>query len=531
MAHDVFISYSSKDKPIADAVCANIEAEGIRCWIAPRDIAPGDDWPTAVTTAITKSRVMVLIFSSNSNSSDDVGRELMLAANSKLVIIPFKIENIEPEPGKQYYLARTHWLDAMNPPTQEQITILVRRVASILPATGIIPPIKTEPIPEKRIPEQPTPPPTRSAPAKRRGKLWPLWTVLALVVLGVIAWIVFSGMLNPFKAAGVPTRTFMDLSILTPPNSTVTPVDFSSMSGTWSGTAINNSTQQEMQVTISFLATCATDQVCAHFDNPTLKCSGDFAFVQMTAGMFEFKAMNTIGLCRVARDFLLPQSGDTLLYISQSGEFGETRGVLQKSSDTSLSADFNDPAFNGIFDSATWLMTENSSPWYSIGQSDGAMVFKTQFLLGSQLAKLNSLQHWYLGEFRYAEARLKLDRAITGENANVALTLSDLGIWWAGCGLQEGKPDPFIWCGQGENQTDYMSGSHYVEYGKWYTVRVEFDPQTAKFNTYIDNSPFYSWQPANIDEIKKKELQVAIGLWTDSNTSITGYVDDVRIGK
>ncbi len=36
MAHDVFISYSSKDKPIADAVCANIEAAGIRCWVAPR---------------------------------------------------------------------------------------------------------------------------------------------------------------------------------------------------------------------------------------------------------------------------------------------------------------------------------------------------------------------------------------------------------------------------------------------------------------------------------------------------------------
>ena len=133
MAQDVFISYSSRDKPIADAICANLEANSIRCWIAPRDIAPGEDWPTAIARAISHSRVMVLVFSAFSNSSEDVSRELMLAAKNKLVIIPFKIENIEPEPGKEYYLARTHWLDAINPPTQEQIQELINCVKALVP--------------------------------------------------------------------------------------------------------------------------------------------------------------------------------------------------------------------------------------------------------------------------------------------------------------------------------------------------------------------------------------------------------------
>ena len=66
MTHDVFISHSSKDKPVADAVCANLEAAGVRCWIAPRDIAPGEDWPTAITMASAQSRIMVLIFSASS---------------------------------------------------------------------------------------------------------------------------------------------------------------------------------------------------------------------------------------------------------------------------------------------------------------------------------------------------------------------------------------------------------------------------------------------------------------------------------
>ena len=31
MAHDVFISYSKKDKAVADAICARLEQDGVRC--------------------------------------------------------------------------------------------------------------------------------------------------------------------------------------------------------------------------------------------------------------------------------------------------------------------------------------------------------------------------------------------------------------------------------------------------------------------------------------------------------------------
>lgn len=41
MAHDIFISYSTQDKAVADAVCATLEKNKIRCWIAPRDVIPG----------------------------------------------------------------------------------------------------------------------------------------------------------------------------------------------------------------------------------------------------------------------------------------------------------------------------------------------------------------------------------------------------------------------------------------------------------------------------------------------------------
>ena len=46
--HEVFISYSSKDKKWADAACAVLEKRRIRCWVAPRDITPGTEWGAAI---------------------------------------------------------------------------------------------------------------------------------------------------------------------------------------------------------------------------------------------------------------------------------------------------------------------------------------------------------------------------------------------------------------------------------------------------------------------------------------------------
>ena len=133
MAHDVFISHSTKDIALADAICAALEAgKKIKCWIAPRDIIPGDKWASAIVEAIDNSRIMVLIFSQNSNNSEDVLNELLLAKDSGVLIIPFRIEDILPKGEMEYYLKRTHWLDAADPPTEKQIQKLVETVNRLL---------------------------------------------------------------------------------------------------------------------------------------------------------------------------------------------------------------------------------------------------------------------------------------------------------------------------------------------------------------------------------------------------------------
>ncbi len=132
MAHDVFISYASQDKTIANAVCAALEEAKIRCWIAPRDIRSGENWAEAISKAIKGSQVMVLLFTESSNQSKQVSKELTLAVNSEAVIVPFKIDDILPSGLMEFYLSDTHWLDAMNPPTSRQIQQLVETVQHTL---------------------------------------------------------------------------------------------------------------------------------------------------------------------------------------------------------------------------------------------------------------------------------------------------------------------------------------------------------------------------------------------------------------
>ena len=97
--HDVFISYLTLDKPISDAVCAALEGHGIRCWVAPRDITPGQDWSDAIIDAFADCRVCLLILSTASNQSDQVKREFQNAVSEAKPILPFR--PAVPNPGRR----------------------------------------------------------------------------------------------------------------------------------------------------------------------------------------------------------------------------------------------------------------------------------------------------------------------------------------------------------------------------------------------------------------------------------------------
>ena len=130
--HDVIISYSTHDKAVADAVCAGLEAKKITCWIAPRDILPGTNYQESIVDAIDSSKIMVLIFSANSNDSSHVLSELTRAINKKVIIIPFRIEDVVPSKSIEYLISIPHWLDAMTPPLEKHIRELEETVKILI---------------------------------------------------------------------------------------------------------------------------------------------------------------------------------------------------------------------------------------------------------------------------------------------------------------------------------------------------------------------------------------------------------------
>ena len=133
---DVFVSHSTRNKAVADAVTTYLEAAGHRCWIAPRDIAPGRSYGEAILDGIYSTRAFVLVFSGEANQSRHVLKEVERAINADKVVVPFRIESVMPSGAMEYFLSTDQWLDALTRPLDPHLAALERTVAGILGRTA-----------------------------------------------------------------------------------------------------------------------------------------------------------------------------------------------------------------------------------------------------------------------------------------------------------------------------------------------------------------------------------------------------------
>ena len=78
--------------------------------MAPESLMPGEQWGQAISRAIPGSCLMVLLWSNESMQSEQVINELTLADRSGVMILPFRVDDVEPEGAFKYYLYKTHWL-------------------------------------------------------------------------------------------------------------------------------------------------------------------------------------------------------------------------------------------------------------------------------------------------------------------------------------------------------------------------------------------------------------------------------------
>lgn len=127
MERTVFISHSTADKAIADAICHRLEEAGVRCWIAPRDIT-NSDWAGSIMDGLRRSEVYVVVISRNSIESPEVTKEVTEATHTCRYILPFKVDDEMLSDRLQYHLGPCHWLDAVTPPLEQRIDDLLQRI-------------------------------------------------------------------------------------------------------------------------------------------------------------------------------------------------------------------------------------------------------------------------------------------------------------------------------------------------------------------------------------------------------------------
>lgn len=100
-----FISHSSKDAEFAFRLVEILETEGIKCWIAPRDIPTGSNYAAEILEAIQSSCCVALIFTEEANSSPHVLREVERAITYRRPILPLKSAAVSPTGAFDYFLA------------------------------------------------------------------------------------------------------------------------------------------------------------------------------------------------------------------------------------------------------------------------------------------------------------------------------------------------------------------------------------------------------------------------------------------
>jgi TIR domain len=132
LRRDVFVSYSKPDADTAIEIVSHLEARAIQCWYAGRDVPAGADWPGEIVNAIGAARVMVLVFSPSANNSSQVRREVMLAMDKSVRVVPFRITDIAPSATLEYFLSGQQWVDAFPPPLAPHCERLCAQLDSLL---------------------------------------------------------------------------------------------------------------------------------------------------------------------------------------------------------------------------------------------------------------------------------------------------------------------------------------------------------------------------------------------------------------
>lgn len=103
----VFLCHSSKDAAQAEALVEALEAVGVGCWLAPRDVESGTPYPRQLVRAIADCGVFLILVTTHAVDSEHVLRELEQAAKRRRPLLPVVVGGAMSD-DLDYYLGAVH---------------------------------------------------------------------------------------------------------------------------------------------------------------------------------------------------------------------------------------------------------------------------------------------------------------------------------------------------------------------------------------------------------------------------------------
>jgi TolB-like protein len=254
----IFISYASQDSVAANKVCAALEAAALPCWIAPRDVRPGEPYAAAIVEAINACRLLVLVLTKNAVDSRHVLREVERASSKNRSVLSLRLDACELPPELEYFLSANQWLDASGGTLESALPALIASVRR-----------------SARTEARPAATSAAGAPAGRRLNR-PLVALAALVV-AVLGYFAFDKLWLPrHLAAGTtgnaaPAAAGSATPAFTPPPHSIAVLPFVNMSGDPKQDYFSDGMSEEL---LNSLASVRDLQVAARTSSFSFKGSG-----------------------------------------------------------------------------------------------------------------------------------------------------------------------------------------------------------------------------------------------------------------
>ena len=125
----IYLAYSSRDRSEAERVARTLEKNGFPCFMASRDLMPGQSWADTVITTIENAPMMIVIAGDNTFDSNQIIREISYASQlNKPILIAALIPHVDLHGAAYYYLAYSKSFDLTSGEGEQKMLSYVKEL-------------------------------------------------------------------------------------------------------------------------------------------------------------------------------------------------------------------------------------------------------------------------------------------------------------------------------------------------------------------------------------------------------------------